>query len=99
MGILGVPVSGGVETSLANLGVGWADYADSEFTSGSPFALVANTDTLLPNNGQNGPKTRAPSDLAVPMFVPSYVPISGVTGTFQVGETITGGTSTDTTRS
>jgi len=42
------------------LGGGRADYADSTYTSGSPFSLSANTDTLLPNDGVNGPKTYEP---------------------------------------
>lgn len=37
----------------------WADYADSTYTSGSPLALAANTDTLLPNDAVNGPKQYA----------------------------------------
>jgi lysophospholipase L1-like esterase len=39
---------------------GWADYADTTYTSGSPFALAANTDTLLPNNGAGGEKLYEP---------------------------------------
>ena len=29
---------------------GWAAYQDTQYTSGSPFSLAANTDTVLPNN-------------------------------------------------
>lgn len=39
---------------------GWADYSDTQYTVGSPFAVVADTDTILPNNGLGGPKTQEP---------------------------------------
>lgn len=29
---------------------GWAQYSDGQYTSGSPFSISANTDTVLPNN-------------------------------------------------
>lgn len=41
---------------------GWADYADTQYTSGSPLSVLADTDTLLPNNGLGGVKTQEPSD-------------------------------------
>lgn len=97
MGVIGSPVNGG-GASTQSIGLGWADYADTEFTSGSPFSLAANTDTLLPNNGQGGVTAYQPVDNSEPLFRPSYVAVSGITGTFQVGETITGGTSSDTAR-
>ena len=37
-----------------NAGLGWADYADDEYTEGSPFAVTASSDTEIPNNGQAG---------------------------------------------
>lgn len=61
------------ETQFANLidsdyhkdDLGWADYADSVYTSGSPFSLAADTDTILPNNGANGPKGYAPDGVTL----------------------------------
>lgn len=29
---------------------GWASYVDTQYTSGSPFAVLSDTDTVLPNN-------------------------------------------------
>lgn len=42
---------------------GWADYADTTYTSGSPLALAADTDTRMEINGVNGPKTYEPADI------------------------------------
>lgn len=39
---------------------GWADYADTTYTVGSPFSLAATTDTVLPNDGIGGNKTNEP---------------------------------------
>ena len=49
--------------SASTLGLGWADYADSTYSEGSPFAVSNNTDTVLPNDGLNGPKTYAPDGI------------------------------------
>jgi hypothetical protein len=43
---------------------GWADYVDTQYTSGSPLALVANTDTNLPNNAGTIRNAHLPSDIA-----------------------------------
>ncbi len=42
---------------------GWGSYADTTYTSGSPLALVANTDTVLPNNKGSVIETQKPSDV------------------------------------
>lgn len=45
--------------------LGWGDYADGQYTSGAPFSLTANTDTILPNDGLNPFSRRfeEPSDI------------------------------------
>lgn len=93
MSVIGRPYSGG-GANLALLG--WADYADNEYTSGSPLALAAATDTEFPVNGQAGVRTYEPTDIADGLYTPSNILVTGVSGTFQVGETITGGTSGST---
>ena len=45
-------------------GSGWADYADNQYTSGSPFALSANTDTVLPNNAGVIRNSELPGDVS-----------------------------------
>ena len=42
---------------------GWAQYADTLYTSGSPFNLPATTATVLPNNAGNTIETQRPSDV------------------------------------
>lgn len=41
---------------------GWADYGDTQYTELSPFTLVADTPTLLPNNGLTGFKGQEPEN-------------------------------------
>lgn len=94
MSVLGNPVAGAPGKFFPLLG--WEDRADDEYTSGSPFALAGNTDTEFPCNGQAGVRTYKPSDIVDSLYVPSNILITGVSGTFQVGETITGGTSGST---
>lgn len=40
--------------------LGWADYADTEHDINNQFAVAANTDTILPNNGLAGVKSQEP---------------------------------------
>ena len=42
---------------------GWADYVDTQYTSGSPFAVTADTDTALPNNAGTVRDTYKPVDV------------------------------------
>ena len=79
------------------LGFGWADYADDEYTEGSPYSVTAEEDTPLPNNAQSGVRSQEPSDIsdAGGFYVPAYLVVDDASG-FTVGETITGGTSGDT---
>lgn len=50
---------GTIATSLNNMfdvifgRTGWASYNDTQYTSGSPFDVSSNTDTILPNNAGN----------------------------------------------
>lgn len=45
-------------------GSGWAQYADTVYTSGSPLLVLADTDTLLPNNKGGVLEGQLPSDIA-----------------------------------
>lgn len=74
---------------------GWADYADDEYTSGSPFSLGANTTYDVRINAESGPRTYMPRDLT-DMYEATHLVVTGISGTFTAGETITGGTSGDT---
>lgn len=47
----------------ANLISGWASYNDTQYTSGAPFSLTANTDTILPNNAGTVVDSQKPSDI------------------------------------
>lgn len=42
---------------------GWAQYSDNQYTSGSPFALLADTDTLMPNNAGSVINGQIPLDI------------------------------------
>lgn len=53
---------------------GWGAYSDTQYTSGSPFALAANVDTVLPNNKGSFLESQKPDDVV----------------TFYDGTTITG---------
>ena len=61
-------------TSLQTIDTGWGDYVDTVFTSGSPFLVTADTDTVLPNNKGAVIEIQKPTDVT----------------TFYNGTTITG---------
>lgn len=42
---------------------GWAVYSDTVYTSGSPFSVVADTDTVLPNNAGSIVDSQLPEDV------------------------------------
>lgn len=42
---------------------GWATYVDTQYTSGSPFALSADTNTILPNNAGSKIESQMPVDV------------------------------------
>lgn len=47
---------------------GWGDYQDSQYTSGSPFAVAASTDTKIPNNAGTRLEQELPQDFGVHGF-------------------------------
>ena len=53
---------------------GWASYVDTQYASGAPLAVVADTDTILPNNAGTVIDSQKPTDIT----------------TFYDGSTITG---------
>lgn len=71
---------------------GWASYIDSTYTSGSPFTVSADTDTVLPNHTVSIVDSQKPSDIDEFYYSGSFT-LSSVSGTFTDGETVTGGTS------
>lgn len=42
---------------------GWASYVDTQYTSGSPFTISPNTDTILPNNAGTVVNSQIPYDI------------------------------------
>ena len=48
---------------LSSLSTGWGNYLDTQYTSGAPFAILANTDTALPNNAGTSIETQKPLDV------------------------------------
>lgn len=57
---------------------GWAQYADTQYTcSGTPFSIIADTDTVLPNNAGQVLASERPVD--IPSFYNGSV-ITGRTG-------------------
>lgn len=62
---------------------GWAQYADTQYTSGAPFSVVADTDTIVPNNGLGVLDSQKPSDVV------TFYDGSVITGRFNDGITVT----------
>jgi hypothetical protein len=52
------------QTSLQANDTGWGSYVDTAYTSIAPFAVSANTDTLLPNNKGTVIETQKPADVS-----------------------------------
>lgn len=50
-------------SNLINMTSGWGDYVDTQYTSGSPLSLPANTDTKLPNNGTSIASSQLPDGI------------------------------------
>lgn len=46
-----------------NTYTGWAQYADTEFTPASPFSILADVDTILPNNAGSVIDAYKPTDI------------------------------------
>jgi hypothetical protein len=60
------PAGGGGAGSYANGHreyLGWGDYVDTQYTQGSPLSISANTDVILPNNAQSGPRFQEPQGI------------------------------------
>lgn len=51
------------QTSLQTVDTGWGEYADTAYTSGSPFLVSTDTDTVLPNNKGTVIETQKPADV------------------------------------
>lgn len=43
---------------------GWANYQDTQYTDVSPFSILADTDTILPNNAGSTLDSQKPADIA-----------------------------------
>lgn len=52
-----------VITRLNQVESGWATYVDTQYTSGSPFSVSADTDTVLPNNALSKIETQKPESI------------------------------------
>ena len=57
-------LAGNTLTVESNNPTGWATYADTTYTSGAPFSVVADTDTNLPNNKGTVNESQMPADIA-----------------------------------
>lgn len=78
--LAGNPAQTAVEfAGLADQITGWAEYQDTQYTSGSPFALSADADTILPNNGGTSRVDQMPYDIAA-MYIPGTLTIPGRQG-------------------
>jgi hypothetical protein len=58
--------------------LGWADYSDSQYTSGSPLSLSAGVPALFNNDGVNGVRTYEPPGVA--LYDTTARKISGIEG-------------------
>ena len=54
----------GSATTNQDSSSGWGNYADTQYTVGSPFAIAADTDTVLPNNAGSKIESQLPIDIA-----------------------------------
>lgn len=43
---------------------GWGKYSDSQYSSGSPFSIVTDTNTIVPNNSNSVNESQLPTDVA-----------------------------------
>lgn len=60
------PIAGLINGNFNNAeqATGWAQYADGQYTVGSPLSVAGNTDTVLPNNAAGVIDSQKPSDIA-----------------------------------
>jgi len=72
---------------------GWCSYTDTQYpTSGSPFTVLANTDTIIPNNAATKEEANIPPDIPA-FYSPQSLLYDGGSTLFEGGDTVTGGTS------
>lgn len=55
---------GGDGGSTPSIYTGWAQYSDTQYTAEAPFSVVADVDTIVPNNGLNFIDSQKPEDIA-----------------------------------
>jgi hypothetical protein len=48
-----------------NNGIGWVTHSDTQYTEALPLSIVADTDTLIPNNGLVRNVSQAPKEFAL----------------------------------
>lgn len=53
-----------INTAISQDDTGWAQYTDTQYTAASPFSVVANTSTNLPNNAGNTLEIQKPRDVS-----------------------------------
>lgn len=71
---------------------GFAAYQDTTYTTGSPLSLLADTDTVLPNDAGTVTNTYKPVEIDT-FYAPASLYFDTLTEDFVVGETVTGGSS------
>lgn len=78
--------------SLAGIS-GWATYVDTDYTtSGTALTVLANTDTILPNNAGSKNETYMPVDITG-YYAPQSLAYDGGSSLFVAGETVEGASS------
>lgn len=80
------PATGG------SVATGWASYVDTQYTVGSPLALIGGATVKLPNNCGSVIDSQMPPDVDS-FYFQRKLNLSNLVGVFEKGETVTGGTS------
>lgn len=83
-------VDGNVDDIVNNSG--WASYVDTNYTSGSPQVISANTDTVLLNGANTIVDSQKPEDINY-FYYAQILEVVGASGAFKADEKITGQTS------
>lgn len=72
---------------------GWNNYEDDVYTTGSPFSLTTAAGMIsIPNHANTSVSSQLPSDINE-FYYATELSFTNLSGTFVVGETVTGGTS------
>lgn len=72
---------------------GWGEYIDGEYTTGSPYTLTTGAGNVaLPNSARTIREGQKPADILT-FYYANKLNFTGLTGMFQQGEEVTGGTS------